>query len=126
MPSHRGRNGKTAAYNLKQVRRRERELAEQAERSYRQLVADWQAKAPAKAGVAASNGTRLQRPSVGQAGRQASVPEPAIRSVINHALTTWTKNVLTATVGDPGQPPRQPGYGLARTFERAAFVRRRA
>jgi transposase len=39
MPSQRGRKGKSAAYNLKEVRRRERELAEQAERSYRQLVA---------------------------------------------------------------------------------------
>ena len=86
MPSHRGRKGKSAAYNLKEVRRRERELAEQAERSYRQLVADWQANAPAKkSGVAAANGTRLQRPSEGQAARQASVPEPALRSGVDHA-----------------------------------------
>jgi hypothetical protein len=36
----------TAWYkNLKEVGRRERELAEQAEHAYRQLVADWQAKA---------------------------------------------------------------------------------
>ncbi len=86
MPSHRGRKGKSAAYNLTEVRRRERELAEQAERSYRQLVADWQANAPAKksAGVAAANGTRLKRPSAGQAARQASVPEPALRSGVDH------------------------------------------
>ena len=32
--------GKAAAYSLKEVRRRERELAEQAERTYRQLVSD--------------------------------------------------------------------------------------
>jgi transposase len=87
MPSHRGRKGTSAAYNLKEVRRRERELAAQAERSYRQLVADWQAKTPSKTkvGVAAANGTRLQRPSVGQAARQASVPEPALRSGVDHA-----------------------------------------
>jgi transposase len=85
MPSHRGRKGKSAAYNLKEVRRRERELAEQAERSYRQLVSDWQAKAPKpKVGVAAANGTRLKRPSAGQAARQASVPEPALRSGVDH------------------------------------------
>jgi len=64
---------------------RERELAEQAERSYRQLVADWQAKTPKpKVGVAAANGTRLSRPSAGQAARQRSVPEPALRSGVDH------------------------------------------
>lgn len=85
MPSHRGRKGKSAAYNLKGVRRRERELAQQAERSYRQLVADWQANAPEpKVGVAAANGTRLTRPSAGHAARQASVPEPALRSGVDH------------------------------------------
>jgi transposase len=85
MPSQRGRKGSSSAYNLKDVRRRERELAEQAERSYRQLVADWQAKAPkVKVGVAAANGTRVSRPSAGQAARQASVPEPALRSGVDH------------------------------------------
>jgi transposase len=84
MPSRKGQKGKSAAYNLKEVRRRERELAEQAERSYRHLVADWQAKAP-KSGVAAGNGMRLSRPSVGQAARQASVPEPALRTRVDHA-----------------------------------------
>lgn len=88
MPSRRGQKGTASAYNLKEVRRRERELAEQAERSYRQLVADWQAKAPKpKVGVAAANGTRLSRPSEGQAARQASVPEPALRSGVDHART---------------------------------------
>ena len=48
MPSRRGRKGKAAAYSLKEVRRRERELAEQGEQAYRQLVADWQATAPTK------------------------------------------------------------------------------
>src|SRR5436190_17495373 len=87
MPSRRGQKGKAAAYSLKEVRRRERELGEQGERAYRQLVADWQAKTPSKAkpGVAATNGTRVSRPSAGQAARQASVPEPALRSGVDHA-----------------------------------------
>jgi hypothetical protein len=87
MPSHRGRKGTTGAYSLKAVRQRERELAEQGEHAYRQLVADWQANRPAKAksDVAAANGTRLSRPSEGQAARQASVPEPALRSGVDHA-----------------------------------------
>jgi transposase len=88
MPSRRGQKGKASAYSLKEVRRRERELGEQGERAYRQLVTDWQAKAPSKPkpGVAAANGTRLKRPSEGQAARQASVPEPALRSGVDHAL----------------------------------------
>jgi transposase len=89
MPSRKGQKGRSAAYNLKEVRRRERELAEQGEQAYRQLVADWQAKGPSKSkpGVAAANGTRVSRPSAGQAARQASVPEPALRSGVDHALT---------------------------------------
>jgi len=81
----RGQKGSAAAYSLKAVRAREKQMAEQAERAYRQLVADWQAKAPRQVGVAAANGTRLSRPSSGQAARQASVPEPALRSGIDHA-----------------------------------------
>jgi transposase len=90
MPSRRGRKGSAAAYSLREVRRRERELAEQAEHAYRQLVADWQAKAPGKAreGVAATNGARLSRPSAGQAARQDSTPDPALRSGVDHAPTT--------------------------------------
>jgi transposase len=85
MPSRKGQKGKAAAYSLKEVRRRERELAEQAEQAYRQLVADWQAKGPKpKPGVAAANGTRVSTPSAGQAARQASVPEPALRSGVDH------------------------------------------
>jgi transposase len=73
LPSRRGQKGKAAAYSLKEVRRRENELAAQAEQAYRQLVADWQAKKPAKRkGVAAANGARLSRPSAGQAARQGS------------------------------------------------------
>ncbi|MGH7752531.1 MAG: hypothetical protein ACREN5_06920, partial [Gemmatimonadales bacterium] len=76
--------------SLKDVRAREKALAEQAERAYAQMVADWQAKTPAAAkrsGVAAANGTRLSRPSNGAAARQASVPEPALRSGVDHAHT---------------------------------------
>jgi hypothetical protein len=86
MPSRRGRKGSAAAYSLREVRRREKELAEQAEQAYRKLVADWQAKAPAKrVGVAAANGARLSRPSAGQAARQDSAPDPALRSGVDHA-----------------------------------------
>jgi transposase len=87
MPSRRGRKGSAANYSLKEVRRRELDLAELAERAYRQQVADWQAAGPRRAGVAAANGTRLKRPSQGQAARQASVPEPALRSGVDHART---------------------------------------
>jgi transposase len=89
MPSRRGKKGTSAAYSITAVRRRERELAEQAERAYRQMVADWQARGPSpKPGVAAANGTRLQRPSAGQAARQASVPEPALHTAVDHTHIT--------------------------------------
>jgi transposase len=89
MPSRRGQKGTAAAYSLKDVRAREKALAEQAERSYAQLVADRQAKAPAakRVGVAAANGARLSRPSAGQAARQDSAPDPALRSGVDHAHT---------------------------------------
>jgi len=88
-PARRGQKGRAAAYSLKEVRRRERALTEQAEQTYRQLVADWQAKAPARrrSGVAAANGARLSGPSGGQAARQESAPEPALRSGVDHALS---------------------------------------
>jgi transposase len=85
MPSRRGRKGAAANYSLKEVRRRELDLAEQAERAYRQQIGDWQAAGRRRSGVAAANGTRLKRPSEGQAARQASVPEPALRSGVDHA-----------------------------------------
>jgi hypothetical protein len=67
MPSRKGQKGRSAAYNLMEARRRERELAEQGEHPCRQHVADWQAKTPKpKPGVAAANGTRLTRPSRGK------------------------------------------------------------
>jgi len=86
-PSHRGRKGTAGAYSLKEVRARELELAEQAEHAYRQLVADWQAKAPAtgKMGAAAANGARLSGHQTGQAARQDQAPDPALRSRVDHA-----------------------------------------
>ena len=59
MPSRRGQKGKAAAYSLREVRRRENALAEQGEHAYRQLVADWQAKARTKVGAGAATGERL-------------------------------------------------------------------
>jgi transposase len=85
MPSQRGKKGDAASYSLKDVRQRELALAEQAEHAYRQQVADWQARGPSRSGVPAANGTRLKGPSAGQAARQASVPEPALRSGVDHA-----------------------------------------
>ncbi len=88
LPSKRGQKGRAAGYSLKEVRARENALNEQAERAYAQMVADWQAKAPATktVGVAAANGARLSRPSDGAtAARQDSAPEPALRSGVDHA-----------------------------------------
>ena len=88
MPSRRGQKGTASGYSLKDVRAREKALAEQAAHAYTQMVADWQAKAPTNpnAGVAAANGARLSRPSDGAtAARQASAPEPALRSGVDHA-----------------------------------------
>ncbi len=91
MPARRGRKGRAAAYSLKDIRRRERELTEQAERAYRQLVADWQPKRPAtdeamKVGVAAATGARLSGPQRGKAARQGLQPQhPALRSGVDHA-----------------------------------------
>ena len=88
VPSRRGQKGTAAAYSLKDVRARDKALAEQAERAYAQMVADWQAKAPAtkRVGVAAANGARLSRPSHGAtAARQDTAPNPALRSEVDHA-----------------------------------------
>lgn len=88
MPSRRGQKGKAAAYSLKDVRARERALAEQAEHAYRRLVADWQAKAPTnKKGVAAANGARLSGHPKGHAARQGKAPDPALRTGVDHAHT---------------------------------------
>ena len=59
MPSRRGQRGSTHAYNLKEVRARERALSEQGEIAYKQLVADWHAKAGKRTGTGAATGVRL-------------------------------------------------------------------
>src|SRR5215218_5961413 len=45
-PSRRGQKGRAAAYSLAEVRRRERELVEQAETAYQHMVAGWQPQRP--------------------------------------------------------------------------------
>jgi len=60
--SGRGRKGAAGAAgadSLREVRARENALAEQGELVYRHLVADWQAKRPAKTGAGAATGERL-------------------------------------------------------------------
>jgi hypothetical protein len=80
MPSRRGQRGSTHAYNLKEVRAREHALSEQAELAYRQLVADWQAKAPARrtgTGAATGDSEAVKRQSCA-AGFPS--PRPALSS----------------------------------------------
>jgi hypothetical protein len=82
-PSRRRQKPSATAYTHKHDRAPERELAQHAERAYAQMVADWQAKAPANkdTGVAAANGARLSRPSNGAtAARQEQAPNPALHS----------------------------------------------
>jgi transposase len=89
VPSRRGQKGTASGYSLKDVRAREKALAQQAEHAYAQMVADWQAKTPRHrngVGVVAANGTRLSRPSDGAtAARQDTAPDPALRSGVDHA-----------------------------------------
>jgi len=91
MAARRGQKGTAATYSLKEVRRRDREIAEQAEHAYRQLVANWRPKGPqtgqaTKVGVATATGARLLRPSKGKAARQGLQPQhPALRSGVDHA-----------------------------------------
>jgi transposase len=87
MPPARGRKGKSSGYSLKAVRAAERDLTAQAEMAYRTMVAAWQPTRPtirtngqktsatrsgvgSGVGVAATSGTRLSRPSPGNAARQ--------------------------------------------------------
>ncbi len=59
LPAHRRRRGSTPN-TLKEVSARERALSEQAERAYRQLIADWQTRSPKpKTGASAATGERL-------------------------------------------------------------------
>jgi hypothetical protein len=53
-----------------QQRELDKQLARQAEISYRRLVADWQAAGPQKSGASATPGRASHRPSKGKAARQ--------------------------------------------------------
>ena len=56
------------------MRRAERELAEQAEASYKRIVSDWQATAAKKAGASVTPGRASQKPSKGKVARQTTSP----------------------------------------------------
>jgi transposase len=58
----------------KAMRHAERELAEQAERAYQRMVADWQS----KQGASATPGRASSRPRGGKQRGKASVPDPAL------------------------------------------------
>ena len=66
MPSQPGKKGPAATYSVKDARRRELEIAQQAEHAYRHQVADWQAGRPSRQRVVAANGTRLKGPRWGK------------------------------------------------------------
>jgi len=74
MPSRRGQRGSTHAYNLTEVRARERALSEQGEIAYRQLVADWQTKAPKKRGHGCRRWGATPKPSSGKPARRGFHP----------------------------------------------------
>jgi transposase len=57
-PSRRGQRGSSYAYNLKELRARERALSEQAELAYTKLTERWQTRRP-QAGAGAATGERL-------------------------------------------------------------------
>ena len=117
LPSRRGQKGKAAAYSLKEVRRRENELAAQAEQAYRQLVADWQAKKPAK-----THGRgRRQRGATLKALCGAScaagliAPDPALRSgsTTPTAQPNATKPLTNASPSRRGPRDRENGRSRA-------------
>ncbi|MER3439101.1 MAG: hypothetical protein C4346_16775, partial [Chloroflexota bacterium] len=103
MRSRRGQKGKAAAYSLKEVRRRERELAEQAEQAYRQLVADWQAMAPAKEkGVPGGRrGSGLPRSVPEVRCRSPGRLAGALRAGIRHRVVNPRKRHKTPKTGIP-------------------------
>jgi transposase len=76
-PSRRGKRGGGAIWETPSRDGREKEVALQAERSYRRLVADWQASRPG-GGAGAARGRASRGPSGGQAARQESAPNPAL------------------------------------------------
>ena len=114
MPSRGGQKGRAASYSLKEVRRRERELAEQAEQAYRQLVADWQAKAPKREkGVAAANGRDSRGPLRGKLRGRARSPTPCTslggRPRPERSLAPTTRPPPSASPGDDGRPTPKTG-----------------
>ncbi len=74
-PPRRGQ--RSGSKSSKRDQRHERELSEQVEQAYRRLVADWQQQ-PKKSGAGATRGRASSKPSVRQAARQGSVPDPAL------------------------------------------------
>ena len=76
-PSRRGKRSGGAIWETPSRDGREKELALQAERTYRRLVADWQASRP-KGGAGAARGRASRGPSGGQAARQGPAPDPAL------------------------------------------------
>jgi transposase len=69
-PRQKGRRG-IAGSKSKAALDAERELSRQAEAAYRRLVNDWTAAGPRKTGAGATPGRASQRPSKGEAARQA-------------------------------------------------------
>jgi transposase len=77
-PPRKGKAG-VAGRKSKKLWDAERELSRQAEAAYRRLVKDWRATAPTRTGAGATPGRASQRPSKGNAARQASKPQqPAL------------------------------------------------
>lgn len=74
-PPRRGQRSGSKASKREQLH--ERELSERFEQAYRRLVADWQQQ-PKRDGAGATPGRASSRPSVRQAARQGSVPDPAL------------------------------------------------
>ena len=87
MPSRRGQKGTAAGYSLKDVRAREKALAEQAEHAYTQMVADWQAKAPTTQRGRGRRqwGATLKALKRGNSCAAGQAPDPALRSGVDHA-----------------------------------------
>jgi hypothetical protein len=56
----------------------ERTLTQQAEATYKRLIADWKATRPAKTGAGATHGHASSKPSKRQATRQAQAQTPAL------------------------------------------------
>jgi transposase len=103
LPSKRGQKGKAAAYSLKEVRRRENELTEQAEHADRQLVADWHAKGTKNPkGVA-----RRQRGATLKALRRGSSCAAGLSPRSCASLGGRPRPPRSLTAAEPRPPPRR-------------------